>query len=433
MADLQRELQQLRQQLDEVQRSQHRQAAPFRRRHRSPRPKKPGRSEGHAPAHRPPPDHVDAVQYVPLPACPQCQGPIQDKTVHVQYQTDLPPVRPVVTQFHLEAGYCPRCRRRVQARHPEQISDATGAAAHVFGPRVLALAVEMKHRLGVPYRKITDVLASYFHFEASHGAFVRACNRIARRGLPTFYALVETLRHSAVVHSDSTGWRIGGMGAWLWVFSAARATVYWVSPGHGQDVPRQVLGPDFDGLLVCDGAKEFDALEEYAKARCLGHVLRRCHELRSVVSAAEAADVAALQGLLQKAIDLGQRRETLTAVGYARRVQEVENRLDAWLHARRRCEGPELRRLIDHLCGHRGEWLVFLHEAGVPPTNNHAEQMLRPAVVSRKIGGCNQTDQGAATHSVLSSILVTVKRVGQTFVDWAVPWLRQGQTTAWPA
>jgi transposase len=91
-----------------------------------------------------------------------------------------------------------------------------------------------------------------------------------------------------------------------------------------------------------------------------------------------------------------------------------------------------LRRLIDHLCAHRGEWLVFLHEAGVPPTNNHAEQMLRPTVMSRKLGGCNQSDQGAAVHSILTSILGTVKRVGQTIVVWAVPWLRQGQMPALP-
>jgi hypothetical protein len=31
--------------------------------------------------------------------------------------------------------------------------------------------------------------------------------------------------------------------------------------------------------------------------------------------------------------------------------------------------------------------LVFLYEAEMSPTNNHAEQMLRPAVITHKVGG----------------------------------------------
>jgi transposase len=365
-----------------------------------------------------------------LEACPHCHGPIQDKTVHVQYQTDIPPVQPVVTQFNIEAGYCPHCQLRVQARHPEQTSDAIGAAANQLGPRTLALAAEMKHRLGVPFRKITDLFVSYWHLPVCHAALVRACARLARLTQPTYQALIVTLRESAVVHGDSTGWRIGGSNAWLWVFSAAQATVYLVTPGRGHDVAERVLGVDFGGVFVGDGAKEVDALDYY-KSRCLSHVLRRCRELQDAGPPSQVADVEELKTLLQEAIDLGQRRAQLTVTGYGRRVQEIENRLDDWLFSRRR-RTAAVERLVTHLCAHRGEWLVFLHESGVPPTNNHAEQMLRPAVISRKIGGCNKTEAGAETHSMLSSILVTAKRLGHQFADVAVSWLRNGEALALP-
>jgi transposase len=65
------------------------------------------------------------------------------------------------------------------------------------------------------------------------------------------------------------------------------------------------------------------------------------------------------------------------------------------------------------------EWLVFLHDAEVPPTNNHAEQMLRPAVITRKVGGCNKTLWGALVHSVLASVMVTCQRQGKRFFDLA--------------
>jgi transposase len=431
VAEFQRQLRDLRRQLDETQRRPHRQANPFRRRQRVAKPQKPGRPPGHPPAHRPPPDHVDHVHDVPLAACPHCHGPVQDKAVHVQYQTDLPPVRPVVTQFNIEAGYCPHCQRRVQARHPEQISDAIGAAANQLGPRTLALAAELKHRLGVPFRKITDLLVSYWHLPVSHGALVRACDRLRRLTQPVYDDLIARLRQAEVVHADETGWRVGGRSAWLWVFSGGPATVYLVTAGRGHEVPARVLGPDFDGYLVCDGAKAYDALEEYLKARCVGHVLRRCRELQAAATPAQAADVEVLKTLLQEAIALADRRDDLTPGGYARRVQAIENRLDAWLFAERR-RSAAVERLVKHVCAHRGEWLVFLHEPAVPPTNNHAEQMLRPGVISRKVGGCNQAAGGAATHSVLSSILVTAKRLGHSFLELAVGWLRRGEAQALP-
>jgi transposase len=81
------------------------------------------------------------------------------------------------------------------------------------------------------------------------------------------------------------------------------------------------------------------------------------------------------------------------------------------------CSGcQELNRLDIHICAHRGEWLVFLHDPEVPPTNNHAEQMVRPAVITRKLGGCSKTLWDALVHRILASIIVTCKRQGKRFL-----------------
>jgi transposase len=150
----------LRQRLDEARREQHRQTHPFRRKKtQTGKPKKPGRPKGHPPALRPvpTPEQVDRVFDVPLPECPTCHVPLCDQAVVVQYQTDLPPIVPIVTRFNIETGYCPCCRQHWQGRHPEQTSDALGAAGNTLDPVVLTMAAEMKHRLGVSYRKIVSV------------------------------------------------------------------------------------------------------------------------------------------------------------------------------------------------------------------------------------------------------------------------------------
>jgi transposase len=412
---------QLRQHLDETRREQHRQTHPFRRKEAQPgKPKKPGRPKGHPPAMRPvpTPEQIDRVIDVPLHECPTCHVPLWDPGVVVQYLTDLPPIVPIVTRFTIETGYCPCCRQHWQGRHPEQTSDALGAAGNTLGPVVLTMAAEMKHRLGVSYRKICDFLATYGGLHVAPATFVRAEQRLADLAQPTYDLLLDALRQSHVVHADETGWRIGRLNAWLWVFSSQEVTIYAIRRSRGHDVPEDILGPDFDGYLVVDGLKTYDVLE-VAKGRCNGHLLRRCKDLHDVVSAKEQTYLESLSTLLQEAIDLARRRETLTPAGYARRVREIENRLDAWLDSLPRSVSPELDRLDNHLRAHRGEWLVFLHDPEVPPTNNHAEQMLRPAVITRKVGGCNKTLLGALVHGILSSVMVSCKRQGKRFLDLA--------------
>ena len=76
--------------------------------------------------------------------------------------------------------------------------------------------------------------------------------------------------------------------------------------------------------------------------------------------------------------------------------------------------------------------MAFLHDSEVPPTNNHAEQMLRPAVITRKVGGCNKNLLGALVHSILSSIMVSCHRQGKHFLDLARQLWQSNQPQAIP-
>ena len=210
------------------------------------------------------------------------------------------------------------------------------AAGNTLGPVVLTMAAEMKHRLGVSYRKICDFLATYADLHVAPATLFAPSNAWpTSRGLPMTCSWKPGQSH--VVHADETGWRIGRLNAWLWVFSSKAATIYVIRTGlgaRGHQAPEDILGPDFDGYLVVDGLK-LDVLE-VAKGRCNGHLLRRCKELYDVVSAREQPYLESLSVLLQEAIDLARRREVLTFTGYARRVQEIEHRLDDWLTVYRR-------------------------------------------------------------------------------------------------
>jgi hypothetical protein len=269
---------------------------------------------------------------------------------------------------------------------------------------------------------------TYCGLYACPATFVRAEQRLADLARLTYELLLDALRRAHVVHADETGWRINNVNAWLWVFSSKDVTIYAIRRSRGHDVPEDILGHDFDGYLIVDGWQSYDVLD-YAKGRCNAHILRRAKDLIDSVPAREQRQLHSLIRLLQKAMDLAQGRAEFPPTSYQRQVQRIEDRFDDWLESnnRRRTLSPELERLDMHLRKHRGEWLVFLHDAEVPATNNHAEQMLRPAVITRKVGGCNKTLLGAIVHGILSSLMVTCHRQGKRFLDLARQLWRSSQ------
>jgi hypothetical protein len=53
--------------------------------------------------------------------------------------------------------------------------------------------------------------------------------------------------------------------------------------------------------------------------------------------------------------------------------------------------------------------LTFLKVQGLPSDNNHAERMIRPNVIFRKICFENMSEKGARAHEVLMTLLQTLR------------------------
>jgi transposase len=411
----------LKRRLEQAQRARKRQAAPFRRRERKSNPKKPGRKPGHPPAHRPVPEHVDAEVNVPLGPCPFCGGEVDEHGTDDQYVVDIPHVKPHVTKYVNHHGRCKRCGRRADSRHPDQTSTAKGAASVVLGPQVLAVSVDLKERIGVPYRKVVQVLMLCFRFPVSGGALARACARIAKRCEPTYEAFVEYLRRSAVVHADETGWYIANATkkAWLWVFATPEGvTIYAIRLSRGGDVPSAILGEAFGGTLVVDGWSVYPSLG-CPLAQCNAHLLRRCAEMLETQRGEAALFPQQVKDFLQQALQLGRARELAIEVWgegfWQRAVRDTEQQLADLLEPAQ--SDPNNQRLRKHLRKHQHEVLVFLHDPAVTPTNNLAEQEIRPAVIMRKVSAGNRSEAGAHVHEVLASITRTTERRGIRFPD----------------
>lgn len=414
VARLEADLQALKASLDTAQRQGKRQAAPFSKGEPKAAPKKPGRKAGHPAAHRAIPEKVDRTEEAPLPpACPDCGGAVVEDQVQTHAagsQIDVPrPIPVTVTQFNLHVGHCADCGQRLQGRHPDQTSDATGAAAVQIGPNALGLAAELKHGMGLPFGKVARILSTATELDLSRATLARASQRLARKCQPTYARLIVRLRQSEVAHVDETGWKIGGHSAWLWVFTNDDLSLYVIDPSRAHAVVETILGTDYAGVLVSDCFLAYDPLT-CAQSKCIGHLLRRCKELQELKSGRAVQFTRDLARLLRTASTLKARQAHYSPHGYRVACGRLEAALDRLLE--RHLTDPDNARFAKLLRKQRSRLLTFLYHAAVPPTNNAAERELRPAVVVRKTGGCNRTPAGADAHAILASVLRTCQKQG---------------------
>ncbi|HUG33139.1 MAG TPA: transposase, partial [Anaerolineales bacterium] len=203
------------------------------------RPRRPGRKAGKGRyAHRELPQvvKISETKEAKLHGCPACGSRLEAIRKQEQFVTDIPVVEVKTTRFVTYSGYCTACHKRVRSQHPEQTSLATGAAGVMVGPRAKALAADLKHRLGVSYGKVGEVLNDAFGLQVSRSGWCQADQKLARTARPVYEELLAAIRQCSVVNADETGWRIGTLSAWLWVFTHPEVTVYTIRANRSSDV-----------------------------------------------------------------------------------------------------------------------------------------------------------------------------------------------------
>ena len=430
MERLEGEIAALKGKLEEALRAGKRQAGPFSRNKPKADPQKPGQKPGHESANRAVPNKSEIKRVVKarLPLGCECGGHIFETEQQPQYQFDLPrPIPIMVTQFDVSIGYCEACGKRHQGRHPEQTSDALGAAGVQIGPNVLAMTAELKHAYGMSYGAITKFLKGMSGLTVERSALVRGDERLANKLMPTYNQLILRLREKQVVYGDETGWRVGGKPAWLWAFDSDDITVYEIDPTRKHEVIERILTAKFKGVLKSDCFVAYDDedLAGIQKSKCLGHLIRRSRDIELVKSGRAVQFSKRVTQLLRAAIRLKACMSQMTQHGYAVARGRLEAALDRLLAGN--YSDKDNARLARLLLKQRHALFNFLDIPGCDATNNAAERAIRPAVIIRKTNGCNRTDRGKSTHKIIASVLRTCAKQGRNFGDYAAALLRVRQ------
>ena len=384
---------------------------------------KPGARRGHAGARRPKPAQVDEHKEHRLDRCPCCGGQLQrcDRTRTRTIEDILADLRTVVTEHTIHRDYCPACRKHVEPTVPDALPKAT------LGHNLTALTGWLHYGIGVTTQQVVDLVGIHLHTRLSGGGLIGMWHGLGEVFTPWYDQIADAARASAVLWADETGWRTNGRTCWLWCFASHDACYYQIDRSRGGPALAKFFIDSFDGVLVHDFWAAYDAIAAADHQCCLAHLLRELEKVDLTNgSAAWKAFAKKLRRLVRDGIRLRKRADFAPA-RYGNLIRRIDRRLMEL--ARGAYADADAGRLAKRLLRHCDSLFTFLDHPAVPYENNHAERMIRPAVIIRKNSQSNRSGKGATTQAILMSIFRTLKLRGHDPVRSLADALRTYTTT----
>lgn len=380
--------------------------------------KKRGAPVGHPGWFRPTPSEYDWHVDVLAPRrCPLCQGhvtcyPTLNPTEHLQ-EDILDGVYRVVLYRHA-AGCCDDCGEWVQQPGKGEVLSS------LIGPHLRSKAVYLRNVIGISYRKVPRAIEEMFGITFTPAAWIGFKTTLAEKAEPVVEDIAKKLSSSdGPVHADETFWTLNGARTYYWVHGDEKFIHFKFDTSRAGQVSRNILGDDFTGSLVTDCYSGYFAHVAGAKQKCLAHLARRARDWQRLTKEG-SLDFAFFEDIKQF-VKRGCDFHRLRREG---KLSDEERAAEtSWLR-------EELLRLetcdVSHkkaftlqarLLRHQGEWLVFLDDPRVPPTNNLAERALRPLVVLRKITFGHRSHAGAERMAKIMTVGETARRHGHRASD----------------
>lgn len=385
---------------------------------------KPGAKPGHVGSRRPAPPQIDRREEHQAEVCPHCGGQLQrcKRTRTRTIEDILADLRTEVIEHTIHRDYCPACKKHVEPAVPDALPNAT------LGHRLVSLTGWLHYGVGVTTQQVLDLVGCHLHTRLSAGGVISMWHRLGEALAPWYDQIGDAARRSAVLWADETGWRRNGRTCWLWCFASKDACYYMIDRSRGGPALAKFFTEAFDGILVHDFWAAYDAIEAQDHQCCLAHLLRELEKVDLTNgSTAWKAFAKKLRRLVRDGIRL-RKRADFDPGRFGELIRRIDRRLMEL--AEGEYHDADAQRLAKRLLRHCDSLFTFLDHPAVPFENNHAERMIRPAVIIRKNSQSNRSDKGATTQATLMSIFRTLKLRGHDPLETVAAALRTYTATA---
>jgi transposase len=378
-----------------------------------------------------PADDCRAVHEVIPPACDACGASLsgQDSHPHRHQVIELPPVKPEVVEYRLHGLRCPCCDTVTHAELP------LGVSALGYGERLSAMVALLSGAYRLSYRQVCAVMDDLFGVRLSRGGVGRLRQDISDAVSPAVAEAKAYVQGQPMMHSDETSYPQGNRDGknpqrtkgWLWVLVTPLVSFFEVVLSRSQATAKALIGQTVSGIVISDRYSAYCWLEVSRRQVCWAHLKR------DFTAMAERSGVSREIGeaLLKRQRRLFRwwhrvRDGTLARPDFIKRVNPLRAGFKAELvaatalpvaHSEKTPLAKTIRTCQQVLQVEPALW-TFVQTPGVEPTNNAAEQALRPAVIWRRTSFGSQSTGGSQFVSRMLTVVTSLKAQHRNVLDF---------------
>ena len=362
-----------------------------------------------------PVDEVDEVVVIKPEQCTHCQAPLSgDDPKPWRHQViEIPPIKPVVTEYQWHQLVCAACGEVSRAPWPEGVPSGT------YGPLVQATVALCTGSYRLSKRTTHQVMDEVFGVPMSVGTI----SPLEQATTEALAAPVEEARTSVpeqeVAHLDEASWRQGGKRAWLWVAVTSLVTVFLVRLSRGGHVARELLGEECSGILVTDRYSAYNWYPVRWRQLCWAHLQRDFEAMRGRGGRSEEIGDALLAQAHQMFTWWHRVREgTLQRSTFRSYMSPIRREVERLLEAGSTCDVPKTAGTCRDILKRREALWTFVQVDGVEPTNNTAERSIRPGVLWRKGSFGTQSEEGSRFVESMMTVVSTLKQQQRNVLEY---------------
>jgi len=281
----------------------------------------------------------------------------------------------------------------------------------VTGLNTVVYSAFLHYYLGMSISKVLKNLKIH-GMSLTSGSLVGGWHALADILKPLYSKIHNKIRGSTeAVYADETGFRQKGKKFWLWSFATKQEAFFTIRKSRAGDVVLDVLGKIFHGILVTDFWKPYLAVKSALRQWCIAHFLREFKKIefrRKELPDEYYHFKKKVRRLFNDALKVS-KDNTSTPEKRQEAHKRYLKRLDSIVFEN--YSDSDVKRLVKRLKTYRDGFFTFVTN-DVDATNNHAERIIRFAVIMRKISFHTMSDKGSETMSILISIFKTLELQG---------------------
>lgn len=350
---------------------------------------------------------VDAVVVLKPEQCQRCQAPLSgEDAAPLRHQViELPPIKPVLTEYQWHQLVCAACGETTRAPWP------TGVPSGTYGPRVHATVALCTGGYRLSKRTTAQLMEDLFGVPMSVGTISQSEQATTAAVAAPVEEAHAYVHEQGVAHLDETRWRQGDQRAWLWVAVTSFVTVFLVRLSRGGQVARALLGETFAGILVTDRYSAYNWYPVRWRQLCWAHLLRDFEAMRDRGGTSEAIGAALLAQVHQMFTWWHRMREgTLQRSTFRSYMTPLRSEVERLLAMGSQCGVAKTAGTCQEILKQRQALWTFVQVAGVEPTNNAAERAIRPGVLWRKGSFGTQSETGSRFVASMMTVVTTLKQ-----------------------